>query len=184
MKKKWIWLPAVLILVLAGGFLGLRLWLHSPGIHVFGKELYADVSGKCYIIDGTTGEVVDETTLTIDGGTEGLDAVTFQGDLKILGYHNTADGIITASKMIEKRDNGCWQITHLENCTHQEEQDGIIKPYEHFCDYHYVYYLYPKEPDLVVVLIDSFDKPHPQYAVMADSEEQALERYQMFLRSK
>lgn len=183
MKKKWWLLLVVVVVILVIGAVGLRIWFMSPGIHTMGNDIHADLTEKCYIIDGQTGELLDETTVTVNGTTCSSDREIFDGELKILGYQNSANGTITALKAIEKKDDDCWIITHLENCTHMEtDAEGISKPVEHFCDYSYTYYLYPDDPGKLVVLIESFDKYEPKYAVCADSEEAALVRYEEFMQ--
>lgn len=185
MKIKWGVLPVTAIVVLVVAVLGLRIWFVSPGVRVFGDDIHVNLTQKCFVIDGQTGEMLDETTVTVNGTTSRSDGELFDGELKILGYQNSATGTITALKAIEEADNGCWIITHLENCTHQEEdENGIIKDVEHFCDYSYTYYLYPEEPEQLVVLIESFDQYQPMYAVCADSEEAALQRYDEFMKQR
>jgi hypothetical protein len=137
------------------------------------------------MIDGQTGELLGNTTVVMNGATDRTDRELFDGELKIIGYQNSANGTITALKAIEITDSGCWIITHLENCTHQEEDDkGVIKDVEHFCDYSYTYYLHPDAPGNLVVLIESFNKNQPMYAVCADSEEAAMERYEEFMKDR
>lgn len=182
MKKKLSWILVAAVAVLLIAIIGIRVWYISPGVHVLGKEIHVDLSQKCYIIDGLTGELWDETTVSVKGETSRNDQSLFDGDLKVIGYQNSATGKITATKAIEITESGCWTITHLESCTHQEEDDnGITKPVEHILDYSYTYYLYPNESDKLVVLIETFDANKPMYAVCADSEEHALSLYEDFL---
>lgn len=185
MKKKWVWILLGSVAALLVAVIAVRMWFTSPGIRVFGNEIHVDLSEECYIIDGQTGELLNETTVIIKGATDRNDQSLFDGELKIIGYQNSADGEISALKAIETTESGCWTITHLENCTHQEEDDnGITKPVEHFCDYSYTYYLYPNEPDKLVVLIESFSVYKPLYAVCADSAEAALVRYEEFMKDQ
>lgn len=186
MKNKWIWVGTAALALIVAAVLSVRLWFVSSGIHVLGNDIHVELTQKCYMIDGSTGEVVDETTVSINGSTSRTDKELFDGELKVLGYQNSASGTVTSLKSIETDENGCWQISHIENCTHQEDIDGIIQDVEHFCDYNYTYYIYPHEPKLLVVLVESFAQDQPQYAVCADTEEEALERYERFLelRSK
>ena len=65
-----------------------------------------------------------------------------------------------------------------------EDENGVTKDVEHFCDYSYTYYLYPEDPGATVVLIESFDQYQPMYAVCADNEEAALERYEEFMKER
>ena len=181
MKDKWMWLIIVLVVVLIAASVGFRVWYLSPGIRVVGNELHAEITGKCYIIDEADGQIVDETTLSINGSTSSADGDLFDGELKVLGYQNSASGTITSLKSIERKQDGIWTITHIDNCTHQENVDGIIRPMEHFCDYHYTYYLRPDDPEFVVVLIDSFEQSKPQYAVLASDEAEAMARYNEFI---
>lgn len=183
MKKKWGLIPVAAVVLLVLVAFGIRIWFISPGIHILGNDIHVDLSQKCFIFDGQTGELLDETTVTVKGATSRADRELFDGELKILGYQNSASGTVTALKSIETLDNGCWTITHLENCTHQEKDfDGVTKDVEHFCDYSYTYYLYPDTPEQMVVLIESFDQYQPMYAVCADSESSALERYEEFIK--
>ena len=185
MKSKWYLIPVIAVILLVIVALGFRIWFISPGFHVVGNDIHVDVTHKCFIIDGQTGELLDETTVTVTGGTSRSNGALFDGDLKILGYQNSASGTITSLKSIEKSENGCWMITHLENCTHQEtDENGVSKDVEHFCDYSYTYYLFPDDPERIVVLIESFDQYEPKYAVCADSEQDALERYEEFLKHR
>lgn len=185
MRLKWYSILIAMILLLVIAAFGVRIWFNSEGIRIFGNEIHVDLSEKCYIIDAQTGEVIDETTVSIKGATSRSDSVLFDGELKILGYQNSASGTVTALKSIETRKNGCWIISHLENCTHQEtDENGVTKDVEHFCDYSYTYYLYPDSPEQLVVLIESFNQYKPKYAVCAESEECALERYEDFLKDR
>ena len=185
MKKNWTWILAVAVLGLVVVAFAVRIWFNAPGIRILGDEIHADLHQKCYIIDAQTGEVIDETTVSIKGATSRSDSVLFDGELKILGYQNSASGTVTALKSIETGENGCWIISHLENCTHQEtDENGVTKDVEHFCDYSYTYYLYPDSPEQLVVLIESFNQYKPKYAVCAESEECALERYEDFLKDR
>ena len=182
MKNKWWICLVAVVAVLVLGVLGLRIWFLSPGIHTLGKDIHVNVTQKCYIIDGYSGEIVDETTVTVKGGTKSTDREVFDGNLLVLGYHNTYDGTLTALKAVEKRDNGSYIITHMENCAHFEEgENGIIKEVEHFCDYSYYYYIYPEDAGKMVVTIDSLSKSSRNYAVCAENEEAALVRYKEFI---
>ena len=185
MKIRWGWVLSAVVVLLVIAALMIRIWFISPGIRILGQEIHVDLSRTCYIIDGQTGGLVDETTVTVKGATSRSDAEIFDGELKILGYQNSASGKVTALKAIERKENGCWVITHLENCTHREtDENGISKNVEHFCDYSYTSYFYPDAPEQTVVLIESFDEYKPMYAVCADSEKGALERYEDFLEHR
>ena len=184
MQRKWGWLLAAAVIILVGSVLGIRIWFMSPGVHVLGKEIHVNLTEICYLIDGQTEEVLDETILSINGGTSRSDRMLFDGEMKVLGYENSASGTVTGIKSIEVTDSGCWMITHIENCTHQENVDGIIKDVEHFCDYQYTYYVYPEDPQATVVLIDSFNDPAPIYAVCASDEEEAQKDFVRFLERR
>lgn len=181
MKSKWWMCLVAVIAVLVLVVFGIRIWFVSPGIHVLGDEIHINLTEKCFVIDGRTGELEYETTVTVKGGTSRSDQELFDGDLKVIGYQNSADGTITDLKAIEKRDDGSYIITHMENCTHQEEdENGITKDVEHFCDYSYYYYIDPSDPGQLVVAIDSMNEYKTVYAVCAESEEAALARYEEF----
>ena len=184
MKIKLGWLAVICVVLLISTVLALRLWFLSPGIHVLGNDVHVELTNTCFIIDGKTHEVVDETTVLINGSTKSGDSELFDGNLKIVGYQNSSNGTITSLKAIEANEKGGWIITHIENCTHQENNNGIIQDVEHFCDYHYTYYIPHEDAEDLVVLIETFDKDQPQYAVCASTEEEALQKYQAFLENK
>lgn len=184
MKNKWGWLAVSGIVLVVLFVLALRLWFLSPGIHVLGNDVHVEINQQCYMIDGKTGEVVDETTVAINGSTSSEDPELFDGELKVIGYQNSASGTVTSLQAIEVDEVGGWRITHLENCTHQENVDGIIQDVEHFCDYHYTYYIDPDDPELLVVLVESFDQDQPLYAVFGNTQEDALQRYRNFLEAR
>lgn len=182
MKNKWGICLVAVVAALVLGVLGVRIWFVSPGIHILGKDIHVDVTQKCFIIDGFSGEIVDETTVTVKGGTDSADQKLFDGELMILGYQNTSDGTISSVMSIEKRDNGTYIIDHMDTCVHPEEgENGIIKDVEHFCDYSYYYYIYPDDAEKLVVVIDSLNKYNRSYAVCAENEEAALARYADFI---
>lgn len=180
MKSKW-WLLGGIAAVLAVGVIALSVWFNSPGIHVLGKEIHIDITQGCYIIDGITGEVIDETAISIDGATSRADSEIFHGKMKVVGYENTASGSITSQKVIDIGEDGIWRISHLENCTHRETVDGVTRDVEHFCDLNYTYYLSPCTPDRLIVLIESFETAKPLYAISAPDEATALEVYRDFV---
>lgn len=181
MKNKGAWILAATVAAAMLGLLALKVWFTSPGIRVIGNDIHIELSRKCYIIDEASGEVVDETTVSINGSTNRSDPKLFDGEMKVLGYQNSASGRVSALMSIQRESDDCWMIEHIENCVHQENNDGIIRDVEHFCDYYYHYYIYPNQPEQLIVLIDSFQVSEPQYAVCADTEEEALERYAAFV---
>lgn len=183
MKMKWGLVLAIVIAVLVAVVIGIRVWFISPGIRVLGHDIHVDLSQTCYIIDGQSGEILDETTVSVKGATSRSDHTLFDGKMNVIGYHNVESGTIEATMGIKTTESGCWIITKLENCTHQEtDANGITKDVEHICDYSYTYYLYPNDPGALVVLIESFEKYEPMYAICADNEQAALERYENFLK--
>ena len=184
MQRKWGWLLAAAVIILVSTVLVLRIWFMSPGIHVLGKEIHINLTESCYLFDGETDELLDETILSINGGTSRSDRTLFDGEMKVLGYENSASGTVTGIKSIEVTEAGCWVITHIENCTHQENVDGIIKDVEHFCDYEYTYFVYPDDPQATVVLIESFNDRTSVYAVCASDEEEARRDYVRFLERR
>lgn len=180
MKKKWLIFGVVaLVLALIGGAVIVHFWFESDGVRTLGNDIHAELSGKCYIIDPETGEITDETTIYISGSSSYSDSSIFEGDLTVVGYQNTATGTIEKTMGVEQGDQGYWLIHYLESCTHRETVDGITKDVEHLCDYQYIYYLTPGVHDQVIVRIEPWDGD-PLYAVLADTQTEALHRYEAF----
>lgn len=180
MNKKWL-IGGVIIVLLAviAGAVILHVWFESDGVHVLGSDIHAELSGKCYIINSKTNEVLDETSLYINGSGSYSDSTIFEGSLSVVGYQNTADGKIESTMAVEQGEKGYWKIHCIETCTHQETVDGNTKPKEHFCKYEYVYYLNPDYDDRAFVRIEATGED-AMYAVYASSEEQALQLFQEF----
>lgn len=183
MRKKWIPIAALaVILLFVGAVIAVRLWFESYGVRTFGGDIHAELSGKCYIIDHKSGDVIDETTIQINGSTSHSDDSLFDGTLKVVGYQNTATGTIESAMGIEQGKEGYWLIHHLQSCTHRESVEGITQDVEHICDYQYIYYLNPERNQQVVVRIESLNDD-PLYAVSADTEKEALARYYSFIKN-
>lgn len=160
-----------------------HFWFKSEGVQTLGNDIHAELSGKCYIIDPETKEIVDETNVRVQGSTtvreKYSDEIPFEGELIVAGYQNVADGVIRKTMSATKGQYGYWEISHIESCTHRKTENGITKDEEHICDYTYVYYLKPEFDDQVVVRIDSFENG-ALYAVRADTEQEALVRFDEF----
>ena len=184
MKKKWFLMTAVaIVILLIGAAVSIHFWFEMPGIRVIGEDIHAELSGHCFIIDSDTGEIIDETELHLNGSTSSADDTLFEGQLNVVGYHNTEEGTISSIMGVEQGKNGYWIIRHIQSCTHRETIDGITQDKEHFCKYEYLYYLNPNLQDQAVVRIESINDD-PLFAVRADNQEEALSRYQAFLESQ
>lgn len=183
MRKRWIPIAVIAVLLLfIGAVFAVRLWFESEGVRTFGGDLHAELAGKCYIIDHKTGEIIDETTVYINGSTSSSDEMLFDGTLNVVGYQNTETGTIESTMGVEEGKHGYWMVQHLQSCTHRETVDGITKDVEHICDRQYFYYLNPELGQEVVVRIESLTDD-PLYAVSAETEKEALARYHSFIKN-
>lgn len=180
MKKKWlIYVAVALVLFLIAAAVIIHFWFESAGVRSLGGDLHAELSGKCYIIDPETGEIIDETTIHINGSTSSSDSGLFEGELNVVGYQNTESGTLSSTMGVEQEDHGYWSIRHIQTCTHRETVDGITKDEEHICNYEYVYYVKPGVNDYAIVRIEPFDGDL-LFAIHADTEAEALQRYEEF----
>lgn len=178
-KKRLIIAALILVIVFVIAVVLVRFWFERPGVRILGDSIHAELSGKCFIIDSDTGEVIDETELYLNGSTSSADDTLFDGELRVVRYQNTAEGTITSTIGVEQAKYGYWILRHIQSCTHRETVDGITQDKEHFCTYEYLYYLNPDLEDQVIVRIESINDD-PLFAVRADSQEEALKRYRIF----
>ena len=185
-EKKWIWIGmTLLVAALTATVIGVNSWYHSGNVRVMGSKLRVDFSGVGYIIEQETGEVTGQAPLRVHGETDSVDQEIFVGNLEILGYINEADGTLTSTKGVLKGKNGYWEIRHLDNCQHIEEnEDGSSKVVNHSCKYSYIYYVHPDKQDFLVVRVKDKYEMYPVYVVLADSEEEALQIYTEFKGDK
>lgn len=182
MKNKWILMGmTLLVIALTATIIGTNVWYDSGNVRVMGGRLRVDLSGVGYVIDEETGEVIGQAPIVVRGETDKGDKETFVGELEIVGYENEADGTLSGTKAAAKGDDGYWEIHHLENCQHIEENDdGTSQVVNHSCKYRYIYYVHPDKQDFLVVRVKDKYEMYPLYVVRADSEEEALQIYQDF----
>lgn len=185
-RKKWILIGmTLLVIALAAFVIGVNSWYQSGNVRVMGGKLRVNLSGVGYIIDQETGEVTGQAPLNVRGESDEADKSVFVGDLEIMGYINEADGTLTSNKGVMEGDDGYWEIRHLENCQHiEEDEDGNSKVVNHSCKYSYIYYVHPEKQDFLVVRVKDKYEMYPVYVVLADSEEEALQIYQDFKGNK
>lgn len=169
-----------LVLVLIVSIVLVRFWFESAGVRTLGDDLHAELSGKCYIIDPENGEVIDETSLYINGSTSSSDSDLFDGELSVYGYQNTETGALTSTMGLEQKEHGYWLIRHIQTCTHKVTVEGITQSEEHICNNEYLYYVKPGEDNHAIVRIEPFDGDL-LYAVRADTEADALQCYESFV---
>lgn len=182
MKTKWLWIAMFAVLVIAlGVLLGGKLVLQSPGIRVFGGELYVDVSGTAYAFDDKTKEFLNVTQVNVDGYTAGTEI--FEGTLSVQGFPITEGGTISGDPVVIDAGEGFYYIEYLPMCTHMETTENGEREYpvKHMCDYSYTYCVYPEDPDFLAVII--YDSVEAKYyvVVLAEDQAQAESRYQWFL---
>lgn len=160
-NMKWLVISMV-ALVLIGLIAGGLIWYFSKGAHFVWKFANFNFDEQtCYIVDKTSGQVVDQTTLTLIGGYSDFASDKRMLDVKfeIKGY--TKDGSLTGSK-----HEGGWNVLYEESTND-------------------VYGIFSFEPggasDLIVELRYEFDRADV-YAICADSQEEALEFYQEYCK--
>lgn len=181
MNKKWIWLALTLLVVaLTATFISANIWYESGNVRALGSKLRVDLFGVGYVIDHETGQVIGQAPMVARG--ESDKSGTFDGELQIVGYVNEADGTLSSTQAAAKGEDGYWEIRHLENCQHIEEnEDGTSKVVNHSCKYRYIYYVHPDKQNFLVARVSEKYDVYPLYVIMADSEAEALEIYRDFV---
>lgn len=185
MNRKWFLIAIIVVVVLfVAAVVGLGVWFESPGVRVFLGDFHAEVSSVGYIIDSATGEVLGQTPVTVDGSTGRSEPNSFDGELTVLGYQNFSNGTITATKVVETAGE-YYIINHLESCTHSEQDDnGITKEVEHFCDYYYTWFFRPSDPEFLIVAVEDFEEENTYYVVCTPTEGEALQTYEWFQNNR
>ena len=184
-NNKWIWIGMTLVVIaLTAVVLGVNAWYNSGGVRVMGNQLRVELEGTGYVFDGETGEVTGQSPVILRGNNLSADKQTFDGTLEVLAYQNEELGTVTGTSVVQEGENGFWMVHYLEQCLHYEDVEDGTEAVEHICDYYYTYFLYPKNPDFLVVLVESFKEDTPIYIVLADSEAEAAEAYTWFMENK
>lgn len=180
--RKWIIVSViVLIVALVAAVIGINSWYHSGNVRVMGGRLRVNLSGVAYIIDHETGEVTGQAVMNVCGESDSANKDVFVGDLDILGYMNEADGTLSSNKGVLEGENGYWEIRHLENCSHiEEDENGNSKVVNHSCKYSFIYYVHPDKQDFLIARVRDKYEMYPVFVVLADSEEQAVQIYKEF----
>ena len=184
-KNTWIFIGVgVLLAALAAVVIVSNCWFNSGNVRTLGKKLRVELSGVGYVISQETGKVIGQAPMNVEGSSSSADQEVFQGDLEIMGYINEADGEMTSNKGVRKGDNGYWEIHHLDNCRHVEEnENGNKEVVNHSCKYSYIYYVHPDRQDFVIARVKDKYAMFPLYVVLADSELEALSIYQEFINN-
>lgn len=180
--SKWIWIGAILfIIVLIGVVVGINMWYNSGNVRAMGGKLRAELYGVGYVFNHETGELIGQTTVSVNGETSSSDKEIFEGLLNVKDYYNEADGTLTTTKGVLEGDDGYWEIRVRENCRHIEENDdGTSEVVNHSCKYSYTYYVHPDKQDFLVVRVRDKYEVYPLYVIMANSQEEATRIYKEF----
>ena len=181
--KKWILIPVfALLLGIVGTIVGMNLWYKTGNVRVLMGNLRVKLSGNAYVIDHETGEIIGQTLVMVDGQTVSGTDGAFNGTLDVMDYYNENEGTLTSNKGVLQGEDGYWEIHLLENCCHTEEnEDGTSKEVNHSCKYSFIYIVHPDKQDFMIVRVKDKYEVYPLYAVMADSEEEALQLYRDYL---
>ena len=175
MKKTWMIVMIVCVVIVLAA-VAVACWFFGCGVHFAGNTASFNLKdAKCYIISG--GEIIDQTTMTMDGLCKHSDVPTEQKcDFAVKNYTDVVSGDVRADfGIIKVQDRWCASYTAYDN----RDNDGLLSQEE--------------EESLVIVQIDFVgNKPlakinygtmydrNDVWAVCADSEEEALELFRKF----
>ena len=152
---------------------------YAPGIYVFGHSIHVDISEKCYIIDGNTGEILGDSRVEIE-----IDC-TISSDSISESKDATGSALVEGYPVEGTPSIGCFgkpgelYIDYHGIVTEADPNDSTINDLS-FSNTHYRIYL-TDSPEDTVVWIGNFEEGLANlYAVCAHSTEEALEKYQKF----
>ena len=185
--KKWIWLSILVIFITALilTVVGINRWFYSGNVRVMGDQVRVSLSGKAYMFEHETRELLGTTLISIDGVSDKGEGNFFDGQFNVMDYINEYDGTLFTNMAVLEGDDGFWEIHVLESCTHLEEtEEGYQKEVTHSCKYSYEFYVHPDKQDFLVVRVKDSYAVYPVYVVMADSEEEAWQIYNEYFPGK
>lgn len=193
MDKKKLWLIIGAAVAALAILIGVLCWLYWPGYRVVGDRLYVDIQKTGFVFDPETGELLDQTPVTVTGTAASADGGVFDGEVLVEGYQNTADGVVTSEAGTETTDDGFVVIRYLENCTHDEvvefesgykPENDVTKKVSHICNYYYTVCLYPEDGDFAVVEVGHYYNDTLVYVICAEDEAQAREYYEWYVEHR
>ena len=162
MKNKKMLIIGIVVLVLLALIVGGLIWYFSKGAHFVWKFAHFNFDEQtCYIIDKASGQIVDQTTLTMKGGHSDFDS-----DERMLDVKFEIDGYTKGGSVVGSKHEDGWNVLYEEST-----ED--------------VYGIFNFEPggakDLIVELRYEGERADV-YAICADSAEEALEFYQEYCK--
>ena len=161
MKKKF-WIIGIVTLVIVALIAGGLIWYFSKGAHFVWKFAHFNFEGQiCYIVDKASGQIVDQTTLSMKGGYSdfGSDERMLDVEFEIKGY--TQDGSLVGSK---NKDG--WNVIY------ESENEDIYGIFD---------FEVGGARDLLVELRYVGTRADV-YAICADSPEEALDFYREYCK--
>lgn len=190
MKKKWVIIGAVVLVLAIAVLIGIILYVNhmksQPGVYVFDGDLYVDLEGSAFTFNVKSGEVIGETPVDVNGCTKGGEK--FEGTLSVLGYPTTETGKISGDPFVRKLENNFYEIHYSPACLHAESVDvtneaGEVtgtrtEQVDHFCNYQYIYCVNTDKPNFLAVYVYNMSKDEWYCSVVAENEEQAREGFQ------
>lgn len=155
-NKKWIVIgivALVLVALIAGGL----IWYFSKGAHFVWKFAHFNFEEQtCYIVDKTTGQIVDQTTLTMKGGYS-----DFGSDDRMLDVEFEIKGYTQGGSLVGSKNKDGWNVIYESD---NETIYGIFN------------FEVGGARDLLVEL-RNVEIQADAYAICADSQEEALDIY-------
>ena len=161
-NHKWIWIALVILFIaaLAVTIVLVNRWYLSGNVRTTGQQVRVDLSGKAYIFEHETGEMLGETMMTLYGETKPGNLEVFDGWMNIMNmeYMNEYDGVLTTTMGVLEGEDGYMEIHVHESCTHVETNDrGTKEEVTHACKYTYEFYVHPDMQDFLVARVkDSY----------------------------
>ena len=188
-NHKWIWIALVILFIaaLAVTIVLVNRWYLSGNVRTTGQQVRVDLSGKAYIFEHETGEMLGETMMTLYGETKPGNLEVFDGWMNIMNmeYMNEYDGVLTTTMGVLELEDGYMEIHVHESCTHVETNDrGTKEEVTHACKYSYEFYVHPDKQDFLVARVKDSYAVYPVYIVMAPTEEEATRIYHEFVTGK
>ena len=177
MKKKWIILIAVCVILVLGAVAAL-CWLLSPGVHFLGNMASFNLKEeKCFIISGD--KVVDTTTMTFAGQYRysGGNSNDWEYEFAIPGYTDIVEGKVVYDECFATKVGDRWTAQyHLYRDDSgaeyyiQNNQELMVIVMMDFVE---------NKPVLRVYFAEEYDRDNV-WAVCAESEEEALRIFKKF----
>lgn len=177
MKKRKYILLLTIVLIVGVGTVSV-LWIRSPGIHFFLGFMHADVKESCYLYNPDEEKFYGKADAAIQGWRNGI-TQRFYGTISVAGYE--VPGVFDNYSAKKEGSKVLIIYTGVEHKLKTDSSGGEYWDPEMKYQY-WTYIDTGNNNDFVIDIVD--ENSNNIYAICADTEEEAKDRFKKFWNKK